>query len=109
MGMTVDEDRRALAVLESIGVPVRGRLAVVAISTAVTTLVGALVGIGVGVAGIAGVNAVASATVAPGAVARFHPSFVPYAIAVALLSGLVASPYPLAVAARTSVLEEVGR
>ncbi|MDS0475439.1 FtsX-like permease family protein [Natrinema sp. 1APR25-10V2] len=109
MGMTVDEDRRTLAVLESVGVPTHGRLAIVAVSTGITTLVGALVGVGLGAAGIVGVNAVAGATVAPGAVAQFHPVFVPYAIAVALFSGLVAVPYPLAVAARTSVLEEVGR
>ncbi|WP_226039080.1 ABC transporter permease [Natrinema sp. DC36] len=109
MGMTVDEDRRTLAVLESIGVPTRGRLAVVAISTGITTFVGSLVGIVFGAGGIVGVNAIASATIAPGAVAQFHPLFVPYAIAVALLSGLVAVPYPLAVAARTSVLSEVGR
>ncbi|MFA9417738.1 FtsX-like permease family protein [Natrinema sp. HArc-T2] len=109
MGMTVDEDRRTLAVLESIGVPTRGRLAVIAISTGITTLVGSVVGVGLGAAGIAGVNAVAGATVAPGAVAQFHPLFVPYGIAVAVLSGLVAVPYPLAVAARTSVLSEVGR
>jgi len=109
MGMTVDEDRRTLAVLESVGVPARGRLAVIAISTGITTLVGSVVGVGLGAAGIAGVNAVASATVAPGAVAQFHPLFVPYGIAVAVLAGIVAVPYPLAVAARTSVLAEVGR
>ncbi|TMT87431.1 ABC transporter permease [Haloterrigena sp. H1] len=109
MGMTVDEDRRMLAVLESIGIATRGRLAVIAISTGITTLVGSVVGVGLGAAAIAGVNAVAGMTVAPGAVAQFHPLFVPYGIAVALLSGLVAVPYPLAVAARTSVLAEVGR
>ncbi|OAQ51644.1 hypothetical protein HTG_16435 [Natrinema mahii] len=108
-GMAVDEDRRTLAVLESVGVPVGGRLTVVAVSTGLTTLVGALVGVVLGAAGIAGVNAVVGATIAPGAVAQFHPLFVPYGIAVALLAGLVAVPYPLAVAARTSVLEEVGR
>ena len=109
MGMTVDEDRRTLAVLESVGVPARGRLAVIAISTGITTLVGSVVGVGLGAVGIAGVNAVASATVAPGAVAQFHPLFVPYGIVVAVLAGIVAVPYPLAVAARTSVLAEVGR
>ncbi|SER91041.1 putative ABC transport system permease protein [Natrinema salaciae] len=109
MGMTVDEDRRTLAVLESVGFPTASRLAVVAVSTGITTVVGSIVGTGLGLAGIVAVNAVAGATVAPGAVAHFHPLFVPYAIAVALLSGLVAVPYPLAVAARTSVLEEVGR
>ena len=109
MGMTVDEDRQTLAVLESVGFTTWSRLAVVAASTGVTTLVGSIAGICLGIAGIVGVNVVAGATVAPGAVAHFHPLFVPYAIAVALLSGLVAVPYPLAVAARTSVLEEVGR
>lgn len=109
MGMTVDEDRRTLAVLESVGFPTHSRLAVVAVSTGVTTLVGSIVGICLGIVGIVAANAVAGATVAPDAVAHFHPLFVPYAIAVALLSGLIAVPYPLTVAARTSVLEEVGR
>jgi putative ABC transport system permease protein len=109
MGMTVDEDRRILAVLESVGFPTRSRLAVVAVSTGITTLVGSVVGIGLGMIGIVVVNTVAAGTVAPGTVAHFHPLFVPYAIAVALCSGLVAVPYPLAVAARTSVLEEVNR
>ncbi|WP_408957478.1 ABC transporter permease [Natrinema sp. 74] len=109
MGMTVDEDRRTLAVLESVGVPTRGRLAIVAVSAGITTLVGALVGVALGAAGIVAVNAIAGATIAPGAVAQFHLVFVPYAIAVALFSGLIAVPYPLVVAVRTSVLEEVGR
>ncbi|QLG48755.1 ABC transporter permease [Natrinema halophilum] len=109
MGMTVDEDRRTLAVLESVGFPTSGRLAVVVVSTGITTLVGSFVGIGLGLLGVIGINAFAKATVAPGAVAHFHPVFIPYAIAVALLSGLVAVPYPLAVAARTTVLDEVGR
>ncbi|MDF9744350.1 ABC transporter permease [Natrinema salsiterrestre] len=109
MGMTVDEDRRMLAVLESVGFPTYSRLAVVAVSTVITTLVGSVAGIGLGMVGIVGVNTIAGGTVAPGAVAHFHPLFAPYAIAVALFSGLVAVPYPLAVAARTSVLEEVNR
>ncbi|QCW02917.1 ABC transporter permease [Natrinema pallidum] len=109
MGMTVDEDRRTLAVLESVGFLTRSRLAVVAVSMGITTVVGSIVGIGLGAAGIVAVNAVAGATVAPGTVAHFHPVFVPYAIGVALVAGLVAVPYPLAVAARTAVLEEVAR
>ncbi|WP_137290201.1 ABC transporter permease [Natronorubrum halophilum] len=108
-GMTVNEDRRMLAVLESVGFPTHSRLVVVAMSTLLTTLCGALLGIVLGVVGIHGVNAAASATVSPGAVAQVHPMFVPYALVVALVSGLVAIPYPLAVASRTSVLEEVGR
>ncbi|RQG97611.1 ABC transporter permease [Natrarchaeobius oligotrophus] len=108
-GMTVNEDRRTLAVLESIGVPTFGRLSVVAISTLTTTLCGALVGAGLGIVGIYAVNAIAAATVASGSVALVHPAFVPYAVVVAFVSAVIAVPYPLAVAARTSVLEEVGR
>ncbi|MFC6718331.1 ABC transporter permease [Natrialbaceae archaeon GCM10025810] len=109
LGMAVADDRRALATLEAVGYPARGRLAVVAVSTVLTTLCGAGLGVLLGAAGIAAVNAVAEASFAPGVVAAFHPLFVPYAFAVALASGLVATPYPLAIAARTSALEEVGR
>lgn len=108
-GMTVNEERRTLAVLASVGFPARSRLALVAVSTLSTTLAGAVLGLVLGVAGIVILNAVATATVAPGAVAQLHPAFVPYAVVVALLAALVAIPYPLVVAARTSVLEEVGR
>ena len=109
MGMTVDEDRKSLAVLAAVGFPTRSRLAIVALSTALTTLAGALVGIGLGVLAIVTVNTLAIATVAPGAVAVVHPLFVPYALAVSLLAGLVATPSPLAIATRTTVLEEVAR
>ncbi|NGM70881.1 ABC transporter permease [Natronolimnobius sp. AArcel1] len=109
MGMTVDEDRQTLAVLESVGFPTLSRLVVVALSTLATTAVGALIGVGLGMGAIHVVNAAASATIAPGAVAVVHPLFIPYGIGVALLAGLVAVPYPLAVASRTSVLEEVSQ
>ncbi|GAB3663459.1 ABC transporter permease [Halopiger thermotolerans] len=109
MGMTVDQDRRTLAVLEAVGFPASSRLLVVALSTLVTTVAGAVLGVAIGIGGVHVVNAVAAATVAPGTVAVVHPVFVPYAVGVALVSGLVAVPYPLAVASRTSVLAEVGR
>ncbi|WP_339103689.1 FtsX-like permease family protein [Haloterrigena salinisoli] len=109
MGMTVNEDRRTLAVLESVGFATRSRLAIVAVSTLLTTVCGALAGVALGAGGIYAVNRIAEATVAPGTVAEIHPLFVPYGVAVALVAGLVAVPYPLVVAARTSVLAEVGR
>jgi len=109
MGITVNEDRRMLAVLETIGFPTHSRLAVVGVSTVVTTLFGAVLGIVGGVLGVLAVDAVAGATVATRTVAVVHPLFVPYAFAVAFVAGLIAVPYPLVVAARTTVLEEVGR
>ncbi|MWV41122.1 FtsX-like permease family protein [Natrialba sp. INN-245] len=103
-GMNVDHDRTALAVLESVGVPTSGRLGIVALSTVTTAMCGALLGAALGFVGIRVVNVVAGS-----AVATTHPLFVPYAVGVALLATLIAVPYPLAVANRTSVLEEVSR
>lgn len=108
-GLAVEEDRGTLAVLAALGFPVRSRLATVAVTTLATTVGGAVVGIAVGIGAIVAVNALAGVALSAGAVAHAHPLFVPYAVAVAVLSGLVALPYPLAIAARTDVLTEVGR
>lgn len=108
-GLAVDADRRSLAVLAAIGVSTRSRLAIVACSTLAITVCGGLAGVALGAAGIAIVNRIAALTVVPGAVAAFHPALVPYGLTVALLSAVLALPYPLAIAARTPVLAEVGR
>ncbi|WP_394739919.1 FtsX-like permease family protein [Natronococcus roseus] len=108
-GMRVEADRRTLATLGAVGFPTESRLAVVATTTIATATAGALLGTGLGVVGVRVTNAVATATVAPEAVAALHPLLVPYALAVAVVSTLVALPYPLALAARTDALAEVGR
>ncbi|MFU8867037.1 FtsX-like permease family protein [Natronococcus sp.] len=108
-GMRVEADRRTLATLGAIGFPTPSRLAVVATTTLATATVGALLGVGLGIVGIRLTNALATATVAPEAVAALHPLLAPYALAVALVSTLLALPYPLSLAARTDVLAEVGR
>ncbi|MDG5818537.1 FtsX-like permease family protein [Natronococcus sp. A-GB7] len=108
-GMRVEADRRTLATLGAVGFPTGSRLAVVATTTLATATAGALLGVALGVVGIRVTNAVATATVAPEAVATLHPLVVPYALAVAVVSTLVALPYPLALAARTDALAEVGR
>lgn len=104
MGMTAEEDRRVLAILEAVGIPTYSRLTVVGISTLATTLVGAILGVGLGWLAIVATNRLVGSTVAIA-----HPLFVPYGLVVALVAGLLAVPYPLVVAARTSVLEEVHR
>ncbi|MFC4438645.1 MULTISPECIES: FtsX-like permease family protein [Natrialbaceae] len=108
-GLAVEADRQTLATLAAVGFPTGSRLVVVAVTTLTTAGLGALLGLVLGVAGIAATNAAATATVAPEAVATVHPLFVPYAFGVALLSTLVALPYPLALAARTDILAEVSR
>lgn len=108
-GLTVESDRQTLATLGAIGLPVRSRLAIVAVMTLVTTAVGAAIGVGLGVGAILVVNAIATATIAPGAVAVLDPLVVPYALAVPLIAAVLALPYPLAIAVRTDVLREVSR
>lgn len=108
-GLTVEANRQTLATLSTIGFPLRSQLAIVAVTTVAMTGCGAVLGLALGAGAITAVNAFATATIAPSAVAAFHPLVVPYALAVALLAALLALPYPLALAARTEVLAEVNR
>ncbi|WP_306052063.1 FtsX-like permease family protein [Natronococcus wangiae] len=108
-GLQVEADRQMLATLGTVGFPTGSRLVVVAATTLITAAVGAALGLGLGVGGIVTTNAIATATVAPESVAVVHSLFVPYAFLVALLSTLLALPYPLLLAARTEILTEVGR
>ncbi|MFB1065597.1 ABC transporter permease [Natrinema sp. H-ect4] len=107
--LTIDRDRRTIAVLAAVGFSVRSRLAIVAITTLSLTLAGAVAGVVLGMAGISFTNYVATATVAPGPIAMSRPAFGPYAIAVALVAGILALPYPLYLVARTNVVTELGR
>ncbi|MFP9191196.1 FtsX-like permease family protein [Natrialbaceae archaeon A-CW1-1] len=107
--ITVERDRQRLAILEALGFAGSLRLAVVALTTLALALAGALLGLALGAAGVALLNRIATETIAPDAVAVFLPVFVPYALGVALLAGLIALPYPVALARRTTALEELRR
>lgn len=107
--LTIDRDRQAIAVLAAVGFSVRSRLAIVALTTLSLTLVGAVAGVVLGIVGISLTNYVATATVAPGPIATSRPAFAPYAVAVALIAGILALPYPLYLVARTNVVAELGR
>ncbi|ELY62800.1 hypothetical protein C489_21026 [Natrinema versiforme JCM 10478] len=107
--LTIDRDRRTIAVLAAVGFSVRSRLAIVAITTLSLTLAGAVAGVVLGIVGISITNHVATATMAPRPIATLRPAFVPYAIGVALLAGVLALPYPLYLVARTNVVAELGR
>jgi len=106
--LSIEDDRRMLAILSAVGFPAGSRLAIVTITIAVTSVLGALCGVALGVLGVFALNA-AVTTVATGAVAHAHPLFLPYGVAVALAAGLLAAPYPLTIAVRTDVMEELDR
>lgn len=107
--LTIDKDRQTIAVFAAIGFSTRSRLAIVAVTTLSLTLAGALVGIVLGTVGVSITNYVATATIAPEPIATLRPAFGLYAVAVALIAGVLALPYPLYLVARTNVVAELGR
>ncbi|WP_255170939.1 ABC transporter permease [Natrononativus amylolyticus] len=108
-GLAVDGDRRTIAVLAALGFSRGARLGIVGVTVLALTVAGALCGVVVGALGVALVNAIAQATVTSEPVVSLGSWAVPYALGVAVVSALLAAPYPLLLAARTSVLEELGR
>lgn len=109
MGLEVEADRQLLAVLAAVGISERGRLLVVAATTLTIALAGGMIGIVLGALGIVLVNYVATTQFALPAIARLHPLLLGYGLGVALVMGLLAVPYPVLVARRTEILEELTR
>lgn len=107
--LMIDRDREMIAVLAAVGFSVRSRLAIVAITTLSLTLAGAVAGVVLGIIGISITNYLATATIAPESIATLRLAFVPYAIGIALVAGILALPYPLYLVARTNVVAELGR
>jgi len=105
MGLEVSADRRQLGTLAAIGLSTRSRSVLIASETVVVSLAGGVVGIGVGLLGIVGANALAATAVGVDAVAVFDLSLVGYALCVALGIGLVGAVYPVLLSRRTDVLE----
>ncbi|WP_339104243.1 ABC transporter permease [Haloterrigena salinisoli] len=106
-GLLVERERQTLAVLSAVGFPGRSRLAIVTVMTLTLTVVGAAVGIALGYAGVAITNWVAMSTVTSSPIATTDPLFVPYALAVAVVAGLLALPYPLYLTRKTDVVAEL--
>ena len=109
MSLEIEADRRRLALLAAIGISERGRLLVVAASTLAIALLGGVVGVVLGIGGILLVNLLATTQFGLPAIARPHPLLVVYGLGVALVVGLLATPYPLLIARRTAIREELIR
>lgn len=109
MGLEVESDRRVLAVLTAVGFGPRERLLFVAATTLAVTVAGGLVGVLLGSVAIVAFNAVWTGLLSAPPVARFHAFLIPYGLAVALLVGALAAPYPLLLARRTTAVEELMR
>jgi putative ABC transport system permease protein len=105
MGLEVNASRRELGMLAAMGVSRRSRSLIVATETVLIAVVGGLLGIGIGVLGIIGVNAFGTATLGIDTVARFDPRRILYALLVAIIIGGVGAVYPIALSRRTTQLE----
>lgn len=108
MGLAVAAESRTRALLAALGFSGRSRAALVAIEALVVAVLGGVVGVGLGAAGILAVNAGARRVVdLP--VARFEPVLVGYGVGVAALIGLAVAPYLLVVSRRTTDMEALQR
>jgi putative ABC transport system permease protein len=103
----VEADRQHLAVLAAFGFSSRVRAAFITVTTLLLTLIGAVAGLVIAAVGTWVVNFVAARFLASVPIAVFHPLFPVYAVGVAIVIGLLAAPYPLVLARRTDVSEEL--
>jgi putative ABC transport system permease protein len=105
MGLEVNANRQQLGMLAALGFSRRSRSLIIAVETMVLAVVGGVLGIGIGVAGIVGVNRLGTVTLGVEGVALFDPRLVVYALGIALVIGVVGAVYPVLVSLRTTELE----
>lgn len=109
MGLAVVNDRPNLAVLTVLGFSRRARSVLVAMQTLVVTLLGGLLGVGLGAGGIVAINRIVPRYLPVQDLAVAHPLLGVYGLGVAIVIGLLAAPYLFVVSRRTAVLEELAR
>lgn len=109
MGLEITAERQVLAVLGAVGYPPLDRAILMIARTFGLTLVGGVIGVGLGYIGIQVVNLGATTALGVGRVGIFQPLLAVAGIAVALIIGALTSPYLYALTTRTNVLEEITR
>lgn len=105
MGLEVTHDRSALATLTALGYSERSLAVLVVTETMSLAVLGGLLGVGLGVAGILITNAAVAATLDVPSLAVLHPALFGYGFGVALCIGIVAAPYPIWLSRRAEPLE----
>ena len=107
MGLEITGDRRNLAVLEAIGYSGASRALLVVSETVSLAFLGGICGVVLGVGGIELTNILADRYLGIGSIAIFTPALIGYGVGVAVLIGLLASPYPLYLSRRSDLLEVI--
>lgn len=105
MGLEVSADREQLGALAAIGYSRRSLSLLVAAETVIVSLVGGVVGVGVGLLGIGVSNAVGRQLFGVDTVSIFQPRLAGYALGVSVIIGLIGAVYPVWLSRRSDVLE----
>jgi len=109
MGLEITADQEQYALLGAIGLSWRSRAVVVVVQTLAVTVVGGLLGIGLGYLGIAVTNRLVQTYVTSTAIAVSQPVLAAYGLVVAVLIGVLAAPYLLWLTTRTSILDQLAQ
>lgn len=105
MGLEVNASRQELGMLAAMGFARRSRSLVIAVETVLLSLVGGILGIGLGSLGIIGINTFGVETLGLGTIALFDPLMAVYALGVAAVIGVIGAIYPVLLSSRTTQLE----
>ncbi|WP_229663694.1 ABC transporter permease [Halobellus salinus] len=109
MGLEITNDRQTLGTLTALGYSSRSLAVLVAAETVTLAVVGGVVGVGLGAVGIVAVNRLATSVFGVESLAVFEPGLLVYGLGVALLIGLLATPYPIWLSHRTDPLAVIRR
>ncbi|MGM0718502.1 MAG: FtsX-like permease family protein, partial [Halobacteriota archaeon] len=108
-GLEVTADRVRLGTLAAIGISGSSRLWLLSVQTVLSTLLGGIVGIGLGFVGILAVNEISAAYLTVVSVAASDPLLFPYGLAVSLVIALLSLPYLVVLLRRVGTVAEVLR
>jgi putative ABC transport system permease protein len=108
-GLSVASDRETLATLAAIGISKQTRFRILATEILTITLIGGLLGIGLGRGAISATNTIAQRTITSGAVASTEPIVLAFGFVVAGVIGLLALPYLALLLSRIGNAVEVTR
>ena len=108
MGLESIAARETIAVRAALGFSTTSQMLIILAQTLTIAGLGGLGGTVLGLGGIYLLNAGATAFASVGQIAAFHPTLLAYGPGVAVLIGVLATPYPAWLAARTDHLEVLG-
>jgi putative ABC transport system permease protein len=109
MGLEITADRRTLGTLTALGYSTRSLTLIVAAETISLALVGGVLGVSLGAAGIVVINTLAEAVFGITSLAVLRPALIGYGLGVAVIIGLLAAPYPVWLLRRTDPLAVIRR